>query len=173
VKSKNKKNADTFEMSENTPETPQNTSDVEVLDAPAEPSEVEILRDQLLRQAAEYDNYRKRTARERLELVPEITAGNITEFLPVLDNLERALVADCTDSNYKKGIEMIHESFLAALSKLEVEEVPCEDFDPAFHQAVQHVEHDELESGKVAQVFQKGYKIGNRVIRFAMVAIAQ
>ncbi|MCL1903663.1 MAG: nucleotide exchange factor GrpE [Oscillospiraceae bacterium] len=136
-------------------------------------SEVDILKDQLLRQAAEYDNYRKRTAKERLELVPEITASNIAELLPVADNIERALQAECSDDNYKKGIEMIYESLIQALKKLGVEEIDEEDFNPAFHQAIQQIEHDTLESGKVAEVFQKGYKIGSRVIRFAMVSIVR
>lgn len=139
----------------------------------SESGEIETLKDQLLRQAAEYDNYRKRTAKERLDLVPEVTAGNITELLPVIDNIERALQAECTDENYKKGIEMIYESFTQALKNLGVEEIVEDDFNPAVHQAVQHVENDSLESGKVAQVFQKGYKIGNRIIRFAMVAIVK
>jgi molecular chaperone GrpE len=138
-----------------------------------EPSEIDILKDQLLRQAAEYDNYRKRTAKERLELVPEITAENVTHFLPVIDNIERALQAECTDENYKKGIEMIYDSFMQTLKNLGVEEITEEDFDPAIHQAVQQIEHDSLESGKVAEIFQKGYKIGNRIIRFAMVAIVK
>jgi molecular chaperone GrpE len=142
-------------------------------DEKAEPSEAEVLKDQLLRQAAEYDNYRKRTAKERLDLIPEIIAGNVTAFLPILDNIERALQAECSDENYKKGIEMVHESFVTALKSLDVEEITEEDFDPAVHQAVQHVEHESLESGKVAEVFQKGYKIGDRIIRFAMVAIVK
>jgi molecular chaperone GrpE len=132
--------------------------------------EVALLKEQLLRQAAEYDNYRKRTAREQLELTDRITAKNAEAFLPILDNIERALQADCSDSNYKKGIEMVYESFVSTLEKLGVEEITDDDFDPAVHQAVQHVE---LESGKVAQVFQKGYKIGTRIVRFAMVAIVK
>ena len=83
-------------------------------------SEVDLLKDQLLRQVAEYDNYRKRTAKERLELRSEITADNITKLLPILDNIERALQAECSDPNYKKGIEMVHQSFVDALSNLEV-----------------------------------------------------
>ena len=133
-------------------------------------SEVDVLKDRLLRQVAEYDNYRKRTAKERLELVPEITAGNIAALLPVLDNIERALQAECSDANYKKGIEMIYDSFMQALSNLGVEEITEEDFNPTVHQAIQQVEHESLESGKIAEVFQKGYKIGNKIIRFAMVA---
>jgi len=139
---------------------------------PQEPTELEKLNDKLLRTLAEYDNYRKRTARERIELEADVTAKVVTGILPALDNLERALQADCTDENYKKGVEMIYGSFLETLKNLGVEAVDMEDFDPAVHQAVQHVE-SELESGKVVQTFQKGYKIGNKIIRFAMVSIAK
>ncbi|MCL1789061.1 MAG: nucleotide exchange factor GrpE [Oscillospiraceae bacterium] len=166
------------EKSEEIPEVETTEmKEAEILESGSEPkqelSEVDALKDQLLRQAAEYDNYRKRTAKERLELVPEITASNITEFLPVADNIERALLAECSDTNYKKGIEMIYDSFMQTLKNLGAEEITEEDFNPAVHQAVQQVEHDSLESGKVAEVFQKGYKIGNRVVRFAMVAIVK
>jgi len=137
------------------------------------PDELTLVKDQLLRQAAEYDNYRKRTAKERMELVPEITAKVITEILPVIDSVERALKTECSDENYKKGVEMIYGSFLETLKKIGVEEITGEDFDPALHQAVQHVEKDGAESGKIAEVFQKGYRIGNKVIRFAMVSIVK
>lgn len=133
--------------------------------------EIAKLKDQLMRNIAEYDNYRKRTAKERTELTPEITARIVTEFLPVMDNLERALQTECTDENYKKGVEMIRDAFSETLEKLGVERVPTEDFDPSIHQAVQQVESEELESGKIASVFQNGYRIGTRVIRFAMVAV--
>lgn len=141
--------------------------------AEADPRDQEIakLKDQLMRNIAEYDNYRKRTAKERTELTPEITARIVTEFLPVMDNLERALQTECTDENYKKGVEMIRDAFSETLEKLGVERVPTEDFDPSIHQAVQQVESEELESGKIASVFQNGYRIGTRVIRFAMVAV--
>lgn len=133
--------------------------------------EIAKLKDQLMRNVAEYDNYRKRTAKERTELTPEITARIVTEFLPVMDNLERALQTECSDENYKKGVEMIRDAFAETLEKLGVERVPTEDFDPSMHQAVQQVPSEELESGKIASVFQNGYRIGTRVIRFAMVAV--
>lgn len=141
--------------------------------AEIDPKDQEIakLKDQLMRSVAEYDNYRKRTAKERTELTPEITARIVTEFLPVMDNLERALQTECSDENYKKGVEMIRDAFAEALEKLGVERVPTEDFDPSIHQAVQQVPSEELESGKIASVFQNGYRIGTRVIRFAMVAV--
>ena len=144
--------------------------------APEKPSaddEIAKLKDQLMRNMAEYDNYRNRTAKEKSEMMPEMTARVVTEFLPVLDNLERALAADCTDEGYKKGVEMIHEAFLATLEKLGVEKVPTETFDPSMHQAVQQVQSDDHESGQIVSVFQNGYRIGTKVIRFAMVSVAQ
>lgn len=140
----------------------------------ADPKDEEIakLKDQLMRNMAEYDNYRKRTAKERTELTPEITARVVGEFLPVLDNLERALQTETTDEKYKEGVKLIYDSFMGTLEKLGVEKVQTEDFDPAVHQAVQQVE-SELESGKIVTVFQQGYKIGTKVLRFAMVTVAQ
>ena len=142
-----------------------------------DPKDLEIadLKDKLLRNMAEFDNYRKRTAKERMELAPEITARNLTEFLPVMDNLERALAAECKDPDYKKGIEMIHESFTIALNNLGVETIESDGkpFDPTYHQAVQQVEDDSKEEGMIAATFQKGYKIGDKVLRFAMVAVVK
>ena len=124
---------------------------------------------------AEFDNYRKRTAKERMELSPEITARNLTEFSPVMDNLDRALAAECKDPDYKKGVEMIHESFVTALQNLGVEVIESDgaQFNPSYHQAVQQVEDDSKEEGTIAATFQKGYKIGEKVLRFAMVAVVK
>lgn len=135
--------------------------------------EIEKLRDQLMRNMAEYDNYRKRTSRERIELEPEIVAKTVSEFLTVADNLERALSVDCADENFKKGVEMIYQSFMEALDKLGVEQIPAEgEFDPSMHQAVQQVPAGEgQESGMIASTFQKGYRIGDKILRFAMVAV--
>ena len=106
-------------------------------------------------------------------MMPDITARVVSEFLPVLDSLERAMAAECADEGYKKGVEMIHGTFLETLEKLGVEKVPAETFDPSMHQAVQQVQSDEHESGKIVSVFQNGYRIGNKVLRFAMVSVAQ
>ena len=137
--------------------------------------EIASLKDQLMRNMAEYDNYRKRTARERIELQPEITAKTVGEFLTVLDGLERALQSECSDENFKKGIEMLHENFISAMQNLGVEEIPTDKgFDPSMHQAVQQVSAaDGKESGDIASVFQKGYRLGDRILRFAMVAVVQ
>lgn len=135
--------------------------------------EIAALKEQLMRNMAEYDNYRKRTAKEKAELMPDISARVVGEFLPVLDNLERALAADCSDEKYKDGVKMIYDAFMDTLDKLGVEKVPAEDFDPSMHQAVQQVESDELESGKIAAVFQNGYRLGSKVLRYAMVSVVQ
>jgi len=151
--------------------------EAEITEEPSEEeklaAELATVKDQLLRTMAEYDNFRKRVAKEKQELRPIITTDIVKEFLPVMDNLTRALEAECTDAAYKQGVQMIDDSFLEILKKLGVEEIESDGvmFDPSMHQAVQRVESDELESGMVANTFAKGYKIGDRVIRFAMVAV--
>lgn len=146
-------------------------------DAPEEDRlsvELAAVKDQLLRTMAEYDNFRKRSAREKDALRAEIITTVTSKFLPVMDNLERALEADCADENYKNGVRMICGSFSETLKDLGVEEIASDGaaFDPGFHQAVQRVDNSEAESGTVVQTFAKGYKIGDKVIRFAMVAVA-
>lgn len=154
----------------------EETEETEVI-SETDPKDAEIadLKDKLLRNMAEFDNYRKRTAKERLDISADVTAKNLTEFLPVIDNLERALATECTDPNYKKGIELIHESFITALTNMGVEAIVSdgEQFNPAYHQAVQQVEDDSLEPGTVATTFMKGYKIGEKVLRFAMVTVVK
>lgn len=178
-KLKHEKNEETEVTEEKTAEEPKETEacEAEVVEESAaddkKDDEVAKLKEQLMRNMAEYDNYRKRTAKEKAELMPDITARVVSDFLPVLDNLERALAAECSDEGYKKGVQMIYDSFMATLEKLGVEKVPAEDFDPAMHQAVQQVQSDDHESGKIVNVFQNGYRIGTKVIRFAMVSVAQ
>lgn len=157
-------------------ETEEAQTEAEVI-SETDPKDAEIadLKDKLLRNMAEFDNYRKRTAKERLDVAADVTAKNLTEFLPVIDNLERALATECSDPNYKKGIELIYESFLTALTNMGVEAIVSdgEQFNPAYHQAVQQVEDDSKEPGTVATTFMKGYKIGEKVLRFAMVTVVK
>ena len=132
-------------------------------------------KDTLLRTAAEYDNYRKRTAREKESLYSDATADAVKEFLSVADNLERALEQkDCTVEDLRKGVEMTQKQMLAALEKLGVTEMGSEGdpFDPQLHSAVAHVDDESLGENVVAKVFQKGYRIGDKVIRHAMVQAA-
>lgn len=137
--------------------------------------ELEQTKDRLLRTMAEYDNFRKRSAREKDALRADIIANVTSKFLPVMDNLERALGADCSDENYKSGVKMIYDSFMETLTGLGVEEIVSEGaaFDPSCHQAVQRVSEGDAESGTVVQTFAKGYKIGDKVIRFAVVAVKE
>ena len=169
--SKKDKNEEQKEELRQNEETEAAEEAKEVTEDPKD-KEIATLKEQLMRNMAEYDNYRKRTAKERMELEPDITAKVVAEFLPVIDNLERALSNQCSDENYKKGVEMIYQGFMDTLSKLGVEEIPTDGaFDPGVHQAVQQVASDELESGSVANTFQKGYKLGDKILRFAMVAV--
>ncbi len=137
--------------------------------------ELAAVKDQLLRTMAEYDNFRKRSAREKDALRAEIITNVTSKFLPVMDNLERALSSDCSDENYKNGVKMIYDSFVETLTSLGVEEIKSDGaaFDPSCHQAVQRVAEGDAESGTVVQTFAKGYKIGDKVIRFAVVAVKE
>ena len=130
--------------------------------------------DRYLRLMADYDNYRKRSQKEKDNLYGEIRANAVKEFLPVFDNLERALAAETTDEAYRKGVEMIMAQFNKTLEKLGVTEIKSlgEKFDPQFHNAVMHVEDEEKGENEIVEVFQKGFMLGDKVIRFAMVKVA-
>lgn len=132
------------------------------------------LEDKLLRQMAEFDNFRKRTLKEKEEIGAVAKTKCISELLPVLDNFERALQAECGDADFKKGVEMIFTSLKDTLSKLGVEEIEAEGqvFDPELHYAVSRIEDETLGENIVANVLQKGYRMGEKVIRHAMVAVA-
>ena len=162
---------------------PENTEDAEQKkedEAPAQ-SEEDKLREQLaaandkyLRLMAEYDNFRKRSAKERLELSNSVKGDTASGILPLLDNFERALAAETEDTVYKQGVEMIFKQFVDMLTKLGVKEMVLEgkEFDPNTAMAVSTVENDELGENTVAQVLQKGYTLGDKVIRHAMVIVA-
>ncbi len=128
-----------------------------------------------IRTLAEYDNFRKRSAKERESFYADAKALCIAELLPILDNFDRALLIQESDvESYKKGMEMINASFVDTLKKLGVEAFgeAGEEFDPNFHNAVLHIENEELGENVIAQVFSKGYKIGDKVLRPAMVQVA-
>ncbi|MDD2955037.1 MAG: nucleotide exchange factor GrpE [Oscillospiraceae bacterium] len=130
--------------------------------------------DKLLRTLAEYDNYRKRSVKEKESIYPEAKCDVAVKILPVLDNFERALSAPCQDAEFKRGVEMIFQSLSGALAAAGVEEIPStgEAFDPNLHNAVMHIEDEALGENVVAEVLQKGYRLGDRVIRHAMVKVA-
>ena len=130
--------------------------------------------DKYLRLAAEYDNYRKRTAKEKESLWAGAKAETAAAFLPVYDNLERALNQPTADEAYKKGVEMTMNQLKEVLTKLGITEIPAlgQPFDPNLHNAVMHIEDENLGENTVSQVFQAGFQCGEKVIRFAMVQVA-
>ena len=136
--------------------------------------ELDEQKDKYMRLAAEYDNFRKRSAKERLDISNTTIGNTISEILPVFDNFERALNAETSDEKYKSGVEMIFNQFYDVLKKLGVEIIDPlgETFDPNIANAVNQIEDDKLGENEVAQVFQKGYKIGDKIIRYAMVIVA-
>ena len=133
-----------------------------------------VPKDQFLRLAAEYDNYRKRTAKEKENLWTDAKADTVQAFLPVYDNLERALKQETADEAYKKGVEMTTNQLKEVFAKLGVTEIDAQGkpFDPNLHNAVMHIEDENLGENIVAQVFQAGFMLGEKVIRFAMVQVA-
>ena len=136
-------------------------------------NEVQTLKDRLLRQTAEYDNFRKRTAKEKEGIYTDACVDVLKEILPVADNLERAILAEGNFEDLKKGIEMTIKGLKSAFEKLGVEEIDAsKDFDPNLHQAVMHVEDENFDKNQVAEVFMKGYKRGEKVIRHSVVKVA-
>ncbi len=131
-------------------------------------------KEKYLRLCAEYDNFRKRSQKERESLYNDIKADTLLKFLPVYDNLERALAQETADEAYRKGVEMIMTQFNATMEKLGVTEIEAagQKFDPAFHNAVMHIEDESFGENEVVEVFQKGFKLNDKIIRFAMVKVA-
>ena len=163
-KKKAKKEAAKEKPEEKKEEPPKRTPEQELASA----------NDRDLRLMAEYDNFRKRSQKEKESLYGDIKANAVKEFLPVYDNLVRALAAETADEAYRKGVEMIMAQFNKTLEKLGVTEIKClgEKFDPQFHNAVMHVDDEEKGENEIVEVFQKGFMLGDKVIRFAMVKVA-
>lgn len=136
-------------------------------------NEVETFKDRLLRVTAEYENFRKRTVKEKEGIYTDACADVLKEVFPVIDNLERALVAEGNIDDLKKGIEMTLKGVQGSLEKLGVEEIDAsKEFDPNLHQAVAHIEDENVEKNTVVEVFMKGYKRGEKVIRHSVVKVA-
>ena len=160
---------------------PQQEAKAEEAKKEETPSELDTVKDQLakehdgyLRLAAEYDNFRKRSQKEKDELYTVIKAETVGKFLPVYDNLERALAQQTADEAYKKGVEMTMNQLVKVMEGLGVTSFGeiGEPFDPARHNAVMHIEEEGLGENVIAEVFQKGFIVGEKVIRFAMVKVA-
>ncbi len=159
-------------------QTPEQTQP-EVVEEPASETDSakELLaqqEDKYLRLAAEYDNYRKRTAKQKQSIWTQVKADTAAAFLPVYDNLERAIKQETTDEAYKKGVEMTMNQLKEVFSKLGIEEIPAlgEPFDPNLHNAVMHIDDENFGENTIAEVFQAGFRCGEKVIRFSMVKVA-
>ena len=131
-------------------------------------------KDQYLRLMAEYDNFRKRTAREKTETYQNASVSCVLNILPVIDSFERSLEFECSDENFKNGMTMIFGQLKEFLTKMNVTEIEAlgAEFDPNIHNAIQQLDGTDYESNHVCQVFQKGYMLGDKLIRPAMVAVA-
>ncbi len=137
--------------------------------------ELEEKNDQLLRLAAEYDNFRKRSQREKESIYSDVKANVLGDLLPVIDNFERAVDGSGNElESFKKGVDMIFNQLLEVMKKHGVESFGevGDEFDPNFHSAVMHIESEDLGENVIAQVFSKGYKVGEKVIRPATVQVA-
>ena len=161
------------------PEAPE--KEAEAAKAPVEPTELEKAlkaqaqeHDQYLRLAAEYDNFRKRSQREKDAIYQNAVADTAKKLLPVYDNLERALKNDTSDEAFKKGVEMTMTELLKIMEGLGIKPFGAagEPFDPEKHNAVMHIDDASMEENSIAEVFQSGFTLGERVIRFAMVKAA-
>lgn len=174
---------ETKKKEKSTAETPPNPEEVTQA-APAAPEtdpQLQLLQEQLaqlndqhLRLLAEYDNYRKRTTKEKEAAWNDAKAHTVKALLPVYDDLERALKQDTADEAYRKGVELTMAGLQKALSGLGVEEIPAlgQSFDANLHNAVMHVEDETLGENIVKEVYQAGFKLGETVIRYAMVVVA-
>lgn len=136
--------------------------------------ELEETTDRYKRLMAEFDNYKKRSAKEREGLYNSLLSDIVSSVLPVVDNLEKAVATKTEDENYKQGVEMVHKQLLDTLSNLGVEQIKTvgETFNPEYHEAVSSVQDDNLGEKEIKEEFRKGYKIGEKVIRHSMVVVA-
>ncbi len=136
--------------------------------------ELDELNDRYKRVFAEFENYKKRTQKEKENLYNSILGDIINSILPAIDNLENAVKVECKDENYKQGIELVEKQFKDFLAKNKVEEIPAlgETFDPGLHEAVSSIQDESKGPQEIVQEYRKGYKIGSKVIRHSMVVVA-
>ena len=162
------------EMEKEINETPAEETVEEVVEVNPWEEKYNAERDAHLRLAAEYDNFRKRTVKEKEASYGNGKADAVAKMLPVYDNLERALNQPTEDAAYKKGVELTMNELLKIFGGLGVEVFGAvgEEFDPGLHNAVMHIDDENLGESVIAQVFQKGFKMGEKIVRFAMVQVA-
>ena len=165
------KNEEVLEKEENAEieNKEENTTDESGIKA-----ELEETTDRLKRLMAEFDNFKKRSAKEREGLYSSILSDIVSNLLPVVDNLENAVNVETQDANYKQGVELVLKQFKDVLTSLGVKEIETvgTTFNPEYHEAVSSVQDESLGEKEIKEVYRKGYKIGDRVIRHAMVVVA-
>ena len=173
-KDKKEKENVTEEVMEETAQVQEETPTEEVPEVNPFEEKYNAEHDAHLRLAAEYDNFRKRTIKEKEASYGNGKADAVAKMLPVYDNLERALNQETTDTAFKKGVEMTMAELVKIFTALGVEIFGNvgDPFDPNLHNAVMHIENEAMEENSIAAVFQKGFKIGDKVVRFAMVQVA-
>jgi molecular chaperone GrpE len=173
-KPKAKKSSKKTDNSKKSTKKQEEPKEEETEKKPSAEQQVKEANDKYLRLMAEYDNYRKRSQKEREALYGDIKADVLNKFLPVYDNLVRALDQPTEDEAYRKGVEMIMAQFNKTMENLGVTEIESvgQPFDPNLHNAVMHVEDETKGENEIVEVFQKGFKLGEKVIRFAMVKVA-
>lgn len=173
-KPKAKKSSKKTDNSKKSTKKQEEPKEEETEKKPSAEQQIKEANDKYLRLMAEYDNYRKRSQKEREALYGDIKADVLNKFLPVYDNLVRALDQPTEDEAYRKGVEMIMAQFNKTMENLGVTEIESvgQPFDPNLHNAVMHVEDETKGENEIVEVFQKGFKLGDKVIRFAMVKVA-
>jgi len=177
AKKEKKQNApleETPETTETVEETPETAETPEIPEVNPWEEKYNAEHDSFLRLAADYDNFRKRTIKEKEQSYGNGKADTVAKLLPIYDNLERALNQPTEDTAYKKGVEMTMNELVKIFTGLGVEIFGAvgDSFDPNLHNAVMHIDDETLEENTISQVFQKGFKIGEKVVRFAMVQVA-
>lgn len=135
--------------------------------------EYDELNDRYKRVLAEFENFKKRSQKERESLYNSVLGDIITGMLPAIDNLENAVKAECKDESYKQGVELVEKQFKEFLNKHNVEEIPTDGqtFDPSLHDAVGSVQDESKQSQEIVQEYRKGYKLGSKVLRHSMVVV--
>ncbi|MDP4153415.1 MAG: nucleotide exchange factor GrpE [Bacillota bacterium] len=152
----------------NIEEVDETAKKIEALEA-----EKATLSDQMLRLAAEYDNFRKRTSKEKESLWNDAVSATISDVIPLIDDFERAISQECSDKSYKDGVDMVYKKFTDMLQKLNISEIPADgEFNPELHEAIIHIEDDSLPQNSISEVMRKGYMLGGKVIRHTLVKVA-
>ena len=175
-----KKQPEAAETEQTTAEQAAETAEAAAEQPAAQPADdwkakYDELNDRYLRMAAEYDNFRKRSQREREQAYNDAVSHAVKALLPTFDNLERAIKADTADTEYKKGVELTMNQLVESLKGINVTLIEASAgtaFDPNFHNAVMHIEDEAFGENQIAEVFQQGFQIGDKVIRHAMVKVA-